>query len=145
VRVPSIGFSKQSLGRAMPLLFKIGRIAYFAVALQLYPNDSLTCRDDPGNEVPVGLFAATVENGMFGARVLVEEKIVTPLILDGLVDEIMNLLRREGCFGVLLVFMLRLAWRQRRRPGSVNSHPRCQNGQQTEANLYMLPHPDPHR
>src|SRR4029077_2929854 len=141
VRVPAVGFCKQGLRDAMPLLVKIGGIARFAIALQLHANDSPACRNHSGNDVSIGLFAASVEDGMFGARVLIEEKVVAALIFDGLADEIMNLLRREGRLGVLPVLMSRLAWRQRGGPGSVKSHASSQNGQQAKAKRCPLSHP----
>ena len=38
---------------------------------------------------------------MFRARVLTEQKIVTPLILDRPFNQMVNLLRRERSFGML--------------------------------------------
>ena len=83
---------------------------------------------------------------MFGARVLIERKVVTTLILDGAIDQVADLLRREWGFGMLSFVVVRLAYyRQGGGPGSRKSHPGGQNGQQAEANLCALSHPHPRR
>jgi hypothetical protein len=119
MRIAPVGFVKQSPGYVVPLLFEVGRIATFAVALQFHADDSLTRWNHPADNVAVRFFAGSIKNGVFGARVLIQEKIVTALILDRSGDEFMDLLRGKRRFGMFAVIRIRLI---RRRPCGRKSH-----------------------
>src|SRR5690348_14557171 len=109
MRVAPVALGKKSLQGAMPLLVEVRGVARPAVALEFYANDSLARWDHSVNHFFLGVFGAAVEQRMFGARVLVKHQVVTTLILDGLSDEIMNLLRSEfGPPGFVLIYFI--AW-----------------------------------
>ncbi len=101
--VPPVGLGKKSLRNAMPLLLKIGGIARLAIAFKFYANDSLARWDHPGNDISVGLFAVSVEQRMFGTGVLIQHEVIMALVLQGTIDQVVNLLRGKWGFGVFPV------------------------------------------
>src|SRR5260370_24891231 len=82
---------------------------------------------------------------MFGARVLIQEEIVTALVLDGAIDQATNLLGGKRGFGALALVLVRVLWRYGSRPGSGEGHPSGHDGHQTETELSALSHPHSRR
>src|SRR5260370_33374930 len=78
---------------------------------------------------------------MFGARVLIQEEIVTALVLDGAIDQATNLLGGKRGFGALALVLVRVLWRYGSMPGSGEGHPSGYDGQQSETELGALSHP----